>query len=72
MNLGITVEIILMPIGKTLEHITTEAQIGEEIEEVEARALVRTTHNSTKIEHTRQHLMTTTTKNLTQNFSHPV
>lgn len=50
MNLSITVKIALMPTGKTLEHITTKAQIREETEKVEARAPVRTTHDSTKIE----------------------
>lgn len=53
MNLSVMVKITPMPTGKTLEHITTEAQTGEEIEEIEARALVRTTYNNTKIEHTK-------------------
>lgn len=72
MNLGITVEISLMPTGKIPEHIITKAQIGEEIEKVEAKAPVGTTHDSTKIELTRQHPMTTIIKNPTQNFLHPV
>lgn len=37
-NLGITVKIALMLIGKTLEHISIEVQIKKKIEEVEARA----------------------------------
>lgn len=71
MNLGIRVEIALMPTGKTLECITTETRTGEEMEEVEARAPVGTTHNNNKTEHTRKYLMTTTIKNPTQNFSYP-
>lgn len=63
MNLGIMVEITLMSISKTLERITTNDQKREEMEEVETRAPVKTTHNSTKIEHTRQHPTTMTTKN---------
>ena len=65
MNLSITVEIALMPIGKTLERIIIEAETREETEEVKARALVKTTHDSTKIEHIRKHPTTTITKNLT-------
>lgn len=71
MNLGITVEIALMPTGKTLERIITEARTGEKMEEVEARAPVKTTHDSTKSEHNQQHPTTTTTKNPTQNLLHP-
>lgn len=71
MNLGITVEIVFMPTGKTLERISTEAWTGEKTEEVEARAPVKTTHDNTKTEHTRQHLTTTTTKNLIQNLLYP-
>ena len=52
-NLSITIEIALLPTSETLEHITTEAQLGEEIEEIEARALVKKTHDNTKIEQTK-------------------
>lgn len=72
MNLGIMVENALMLMGKTLENITTKTQTGEEIEEIEAKAQVETTHDSIKIEHTRQHPMTKITKNLIQNLLHPV
>lgn len=65
MNLSIMIEIAFMPTGETLERIIMEAQIREKTEEVEGRAPVRTTHNSIKIEHTRQHPTTTTTKNPT-------
>lgn len=72
MNLGITVEITLMPTGKTLEYITTKTQIREETEEIKAKTLIGTTHGSIKIEHTRQYPIITTTKNLTQKFLYPV
>lgn len=53
MNLGITIKITLMPIGKILKHITIETQTKKETEEVKTRAPIEITHNSTKIEHTR-------------------
>ena len=64
-NLGIMVEIGLMPTGKTLENIITKAQTGKKTEEVEARAPVKITHNNIKIEHIRQNPTTTIAKNLT-------
>lgn len=71
MNLGITVKIALILTSETLERITTEAHTGEKTKEVETRAPVKTTHDSTITKHTRQHLITTLMKNTIQNLLHP-
>lgn len=40
------------------------------MEEIDARALVKTTHNNIKIKHIRENLTTITTKTPTLNFLH--
>lgn len=65
------VKIAFMPTGKTPKLVTIKVGTEEKTGKIEARALIKTIHDSIKIEHTNQYETTTITKNPTQNLSYP-
>lgn len=50
--MGIMVEIAFMPTGKTPKLVTIKVRTEEETGKIEARAPIKTIHDSIKIEHT--------------------